>query len=109
MLFVLPDHQGHWSESASSSLAVHLTHQLNSIAWYAGRGTRGGRGRGGRAGGRTIVFDDPEDIEFMRALKGHSKQINALAVDHSTQQACLFGLADDFRCLHEAACGHVGM
>ncbi len=60
----------------------------------AGRATRGSRGRGGRAGGRGLVFDDPEDVEFLRALKGHSKQINALAVDHASQQASCMPVSD---------------
>lgn len=59
----------------------------------------GGRAQGGqlqlvgRAGpGPRRVFDEPEDVEFVRVMKGHTKHITALAVDHGSSQVRAYSL-----------------
>ncbi|KAK9842089.1 hypothetical protein WJX81_007917 [Elliptochloris bilobata] len=52
-----------------------------------GRAQDGQLQMGGRAGpGPRRVFDEPEDVEFVRVMKGHSKHITTLAVDHTSSQ-----------------------
>ena len=41
------------------------------------------RGRGGRGPPR---FQDPQDIQFIKALKGHEKQVTALLIDEANNQ-----------------------
>ena len=58
---------------------------------------------GGRAGpGPRRVFDEPEDVEFVRVMKGHTKHITALAVDHGSSQvrACGFEHGLDVLIVH---------
>ena len=45
----------------------------------------GVRGRGGR--GAPPRFQDPEDIQFIKALKGHERQVTALLIDAANNQA----------------------
>ncbi len=43
---------------------------------------------GGRAGpGPRRVYDEPEDVEFVKVMKGHARQVTTLAVDHGSSQA----------------------
>lgn len=54
-----------------------------------GGGPPGGGGGGGGGGGRPPQrkpFDQPPDIEFVGALKGHTSTITAMAYDSSTSQ-----------------------
>ena len=42
---------------------------------------------GGRGGpGPRRAFDEPEDVEFVKVMKGHARQITSLAFDHSSSQ-----------------------
>lgn len=54
-------------------------------------------------GGRTgTQFSDPDDIKFLKVLKGHTKKVTAVAINSDDQQA-----SDDSRCrcnLHVITC-----
>ena len=42
---------------------------------------------GGRGGpGPRRAFDEPEDVEFVKVMKGHARQVTSLAFDHSSSQ-----------------------
>lgn len=47
----------------------------------------GGARVGGRGAGRgKAKFNDPEDIQFIKSLKGHDRQITALLIDAANNQ-----------------------
>lgn len=53
----------------------------------AGRAQGGQLQVGGRGGpGPRRAFDEPEDVEFVKVMKGHARQITSLAFDHSSSQ-----------------------
>jgi len=53
-----------------------------------GRAQAGQAQMGGRAGpGPRRVYDEPEDVEFVKVMKGHARQVTTLAVDHGSSQA----------------------
>lgn len=76
----------------------NLSQQLTSIpenpslpGGYRGRGgTRGGGGRGGGGRGGTAggaPFDNqPDDIDFLKVLRGHTRQVTAAVLDQATQR-----------------------
>ena len=45
------------------------------------------RGAGRGAGRGRAKFNDPEDIQFIKILKGHDRQITALLIDAANNQA----------------------
>ena len=47
----------------------------------------GARGAGRGAGRGRAKFNDPEDIQFIKILKGHDRQITALLIDAANNQA----------------------
>ncbi|DBA65769.1 TPA: hypothetical protein ACH3X2_002809 [Trebouxia sp. C0005] len=55
-----------------------------------GRQAWGGRGRGrgrGRAAGRgPLQYPDPEDIKFLKVMKGHTKKVAAITINPEAQQ-----------------------
>eukprot|EP00208_Stichococcus_sp_RCC1054_P002296 CAMPEP_0206138416 /NCGR_PEP_ID=MMETSP1473-20131121/3309_1 /ASSEMBLY_ACC=CAM_ASM_001109 /TAXON_ID=1461547 /ORGANISM="Stichococcus sp, Strain RCC1054" /LENGTH=420 /DNA_ID=CAMNT_0053531851 /DNA_START=427 /DNA_END=1689 /DNA_ORIENTATION=+ len=55
---------------------------------YWGNDQRGGGGRGrGRGRGRAVTkFNDPEDIQFLKSLKGHTDSVTCAALDHDLDQ-----------------------
>jgi len=59
---------------------VAYTGPLSSPAGGA-RGAARGAGRG------RAKFNDPEDIQFIKILKGHERQITALLIDAANNQA----------------------
>ena len=57
---------------------------------YRGRGGAprggGGRGAGGRGPAGAPFDGQPEDIDFLKVLRGHSRQVTAAVIDPSTQR-----------------------
>ena len=51
--------------------------------WPSGGARAGGRG----AGRGKAKFNDPDDIQFIKILKGHDRQITALLIDAANNQA----------------------
>ena len=47
----------------------------------------GARGAARGAGRGRAKFNDPEDIQFIKILKGHERQITALLIDAANNQA----------------------
>ena len=45
-----------------------------------------GRGRGRAAGRGPLYFPDPDDIKFLKVMKGHSKKVTCIAVNPDAQQ-----------------------
>ena len=84
---------GAWCRAAELALLLVTQSELRPCTGAPPRGGYRGRAQGGqlqlggRAGpGPRRVFDEPEDVEFVRVMKGHTKHITALAVDHGSSQ-----------------------
>ena len=45
---------------------------------------RAGQGYRGRGRGRGRGFDDPDDIKYIKTLKGHTSQITAVVINPAT-------------------------
>ena len=45
-----------------------------------------GRGRGRAAGRGPLQFPDPEDIKFLKVMKGHTKKVTSIAINPDAQQ-----------------------
>ena len=61
----------------------------DKITAFAGRGRARGRGRGG---GQSY-FPDPEDIKFLKVMKGHSKKVTSIAINPDAKQVCAYECA----------------
>ncbi len=64
-----------------------MTKKRHSCVGYKAQ-LRAGRGRGrGRAAGRGFSqFPDPEDIKFLKVMKGHTKKVTAITINSEAQQ-----------------------
>ena len=45
-----------------------------------------GRGRGWAAGRGPLHFPDPEDIKFLKVMKGHTRKVTSIAINPDAQQ-----------------------
>lgn len=61
---------------------VTYAQQMGSAMAHAGRG----RGRGRAAGRGPLHFPDPEDIKFLKVMKGHTKKVTSIALNPDAQQ-----------------------
>ena len=72
------------------SACIALSHILATkqpIVTVSTKGVSAGRGRGRGRGGRTgSQFSDPEDVKFLKTLKGHTKKVTAVAINPDDQQ-----------------------
>ncbi|KAL3132562.1 hypothetical protein ABBQ32_009100 [Trebouxia sp. C0010 RCD-2024] len=86
-----PGNRGSYNNGYSAS--GYNTSGYSNQGYGPGAGGRqawGGRGRGrgrGRAAGRgPLHFPDPEDIKFLKVMKGHTKKVTSIALNPDAQQ-----------------------
>lgn len=70
------------ADSKPKSVAVDKGMKLLSWMLRAGRG----RGRGRAAGRGPLQYPDPEDIKFLKVMKGHTKKVAAITINPEAQQ-----------------------
>ena len=61
-----------------------MQHLLSFCCWKYTTGPARGRGRGRERAPRK--FNDPDDIQFLKILKGHEAQVTAAVLDAATSQ-----------------------
>ena len=64
------------------SWSAHNTCNSGQAMMLVGRG----RGRGRAAGRGPLHFPDPEDIKFLKVMKGHTKKVTSIAINPDAQQ-----------------------